>query len=115
MSILQERTSVARIPVIPLGPHFGGEIHGIDLARLGDDEVLALREALVNHKVLFVRGQHGLDDAAQIDFSRRPGEVTLGHPVHDSGDVRLHRPGQLPSPSGREPLAGGDRGRGENP
>jgi taurine dioxygenase len=34
-----------------------------------------------------VRGQQDLDDAAQIEFGRRLGEVTVGHPVHDSGDV----------------------------
>ncbi|MFD0395806.1 TauD/TfdA dioxygenase family protein [Streptomyces nogalater] len=70
MSLLSERPVPARLPVTALGPHFGAEIHGIDLARLDDDEVLALREALVAYKVLFVRGQHGLDDAAQIEFGR---------------------------------------------
>ncbi|MFE6937778.1 TauD/TfdA dioxygenase family protein [Streptomyces chartreusis] len=88
MSIISERPPTApTLPVVELGPHFGAEIHGIDLARVDDDQVLALREALVAYKVLFVRGQHGLDDAAQIEFGRRLGEVTVGHPVHDSGDV----------------------------
>ncbi|QWB21167.1 MULTISPECIES: TauD/TfdA family dioxygenase [Streptomyces] len=87
MSILSERPAVTRLPLTPLGPGFGAEIHGIDLGRLDDDQVLALREALVAYKVLFVRGQHTLDDAAQIEFGRRLGEVTVGHPVHDSGDV----------------------------
>ncbi|HLL32901.1 MAG TPA: TauD/TfdA family dioxygenase, partial [Streptomyces sp.] len=87
MSILSVRPAVARLPITELGPHFGAEIRGIDLGRLDDDQVLALREALVRYKVLFVRGQDGLDDDAQIEFGRRLGEVTVGHPVHDSGDV----------------------------
>ncbi|MET7271092.1 TauD/TfdA family dioxygenase [Streptomyces flaveolus] len=87
MSILSVRPETDRLPITPLGPSFGAEIRGIDLGSLDDDQVLALRAALVRHKVLFVRGQDGLDDAAQIDFGRRLGEVTVGHPVHDSGDV----------------------------
>ncbi|MFE2052103.1 TauD/TfdA dioxygenase family protein [Streptomyces sp. NPDC059459] len=87
MSILRVRPEVEQLPVTPLGPSFGAEIRGVDLGRLDDGGVLALREALVRHKVLFVRDQHGLDDTAQIDFGRRLGEVTVGHPVHDSGDV----------------------------
>ncbi|MFF5476086.1 TauD/TfdA dioxygenase family protein [Streptomyces sp. NPDC012935] len=76
-----------QLPLTPLGPNFGAELHGIDLARLGDEQIQAIREALVAYKVLFVRGQDGLDDSAQIEFGRRLGEVTAGHPIHDSGDV----------------------------
>jgi taurine dioxygenase len=87
VSILSVRPPADQLLITPLGPSFGAEIRGIDLGSLDDDRVLALREALVRHKVLFVRGQDGLDDAAQIEFGRRLGEVTVGHPVHDSGDV----------------------------
>ncbi|MFJ3659541.1 TauD/TfdA dioxygenase family protein [Streptomyces sp. NPDC090119] len=87
MSILSDRPVATRLPLTELGPNIGAEIDGIELARLDDDGVLALREALVRHKVLFVRGQHQLDDAGQIELGRRLGEVTVGHPVHDSGDV----------------------------
>ncbi|MFF0384466.1 TauD/TfdA dioxygenase family protein [Streptomyces sp. NPDC004286] len=87
MSILSDRPVATRLPLTELGPNIGAEIDGIELAHLDDDGVLALREALVRHKVLFVRGQHRLDDAGQIELGRRLGEVTVGHPVHDSGDV----------------------------
>jgi taurine dioxygenase len=70
-----------------LGPSFGAEVIGVDLSRVGDDEVPAIREALVEHKVLFFRGQD-LDDAAQVDFGRRLGEVTAGHPVATSSEVQ---------------------------
>ncbi|MCZ4079107.1 TauD/TfdA family dioxygenase [Rhodococcus sp. H36-A4] len=69
-----------------LGPRFGAEIIGLDIVSASDTEVLAVRQALVEHKVLVVRGQ-SLDDSAQIDFGRRLGELTAGHPVHHSGDV----------------------------
>jgi alpha-ketoglutarate-dependent taurine dioxygenase len=70
-----------------LGPSFGAEVIGVDLARVSDDEVAAIREALVEHKVLFFSGQD-LDDAAQVDFGRRLGEVTAGHPVARSTEVQ---------------------------
>ncbi|WP_435175440.1 TauD/TfdA dioxygenase family protein [Actinacidiphila sp. bgisy145] len=69
-----------------LGPRFGAIVHDIDLGRLDDGQVRAIRAALVEHKVLFLHDQT-IDDATQIDFGRRLGEVTAGHPVHDSGDV----------------------------
>lgn len=81
-----DRPAPPDLPITRLGPRFGAEIRGIDLGRLDDGQVTAIREALVEHKVLFVRGQD-LDDAAQIGFARRLGDVTTGHPVHDSGDV----------------------------
>lgn len=40
----------------------------------------ALRQALVEHKVLFFTGQDLTDDE-QVDFGRRLGELTAAHPV----------------------------------
>ncbi|MFW0786820.1 TauD/TfdA family dioxygenase [Gordonia sp. CPCC 206044] len=68
------------------GPRFGAEIRGIDIATATDDQVVALRKALIDYKVIVVRDQR-LDDAAHIDFGRRMGELTFGHPVWNSGDV----------------------------
>ncbi|MET9425608.1 TauD/TfdA family dioxygenase [Streptomyces sp. NPDC006540] len=94
MSITSEQSAMTEAPervatrlaLTPLGPHFGAEIRDVDLSRLDDDEVHAIRAALVAYKVLFVRGQD-LNDAGQIEFGRRLGEITVGHPIHDSGDV----------------------------
>ncbi|MFJ4416523.1 TauD/TfdA dioxygenase family protein [Streptomyces sp. NPDC088925] len=92
MTVISDRVSTAPgvseagLRLTPLGPRFGAEVHDIDLGRLDDGQVAAVRAALVEHKVLFVRGQD-IDDAAQIAFGRRLGEVTAGHPVRDSGDV----------------------------
>lgn len=74
------------IEATQLGPSFGAELSGLDLAQVTDEQVVALQEALVTYKVLFLAGQD-IDDATHIDFGRRLGEVTTGHPVHDSGDV----------------------------
>ncbi|MFB9854832.1 TauD/TfdA dioxygenase family protein [Micromonospora andamanensis] len=64
----------------PLGPHFGALVHGLDLAIATDEEVVALRAALVDRKVLFLRGQR-LDDDGQVRLGRRIGELTASHPV----------------------------------
>ncbi len=70
----------------PVGPALGAEVAGLDVATATDAELAELRAALVRHKVLFLRGQ-ALDDAGHVEFGRRLGELTAGHPVHDSGDV----------------------------
>ena len=75
-----------------LGPSFGAEVIGLDLRALDDEQVAAVRAALVDHKVLFFRGQD-LTDADQVDLGRRLGELTAGHPVASSADGRA--PGDL--------------------
>jgi len=83
-------TTIADQPVLTLdrlGPSFGAEVIGLDLTHLDDRQVTAIRSALVEHKVLFFRGQE-LDDTAQVDLGRRLGEVTAGHPVASSTEVK---------------------------
>ncbi|MFF5232485.1 TauD/TfdA dioxygenase family protein [Dactylosporangium sp. NPDC000521] len=63
-----------------LGPHFGANVHDIDLDRATDDELAEVRAALVEHKVLFFEGQQ-LDDDGQVRLGRRLGELTASHPV----------------------------------
>jgi alpha-ketoglutarate-dependent taurine dioxygenase len=69
-----------------LGPSFGAEVIGLDLRSVTDEQVLAIREALVESKVLFFRGQD-LTDADQVELGRRLGEVTAGHPVASSDET----------------------------
>jgi alpha-ketoglutarate-dependent sulfate ester dioxygenase len=58
--------------------HIGAEITGV---RVGPDlppsVVEFIRDALLKHKVLFFRGQHHLDDAAQAGFAKLFGELEL--------------------------------------
>ncbi|MEU0546327.1 TauD/TfdA family dioxygenase [Micromonospora sp. NPDC005979] len=73
-------TVLVQLDLEPLGPHFGALVHGMDLATATDDEIVALRAALVDRKVLFLRDQR-LDDDAQVRLGRRIGELTASHPV----------------------------------
>ena len=82
----QAPTRPATLTLDRLGPAFGAEVTGLDLRLLDDEQVTAVRQALVAHKVLFFRGQD-LTDADQVDLGRRLGEPTAGHPVASSDTV----------------------------
>ena len=64
-----------------LEPSIGARVHGVDLGRVTDDQVRAIRTALAEYKVLFFAGQHDLHPDSQIALGRRLGEVTESHPV----------------------------------
>ena len=60
----------------PSGAALGAEIHGLDLAQpLGDDEISALRQALLEHLVITIPGQT-LTPAETAGFCRRFGSIT---------------------------------------
>jgi len=59
----------------------GAEIRGVKLsADLDADTVAAIQQALVEHKVIFFRGQTHLDDASQEAFAKLLGEP-VAHPT----------------------------------
>jgi alpha-ketoglutarate-dependent taurine dioxygenase len=64
-----------------LEPSIGARVHGVDLSRVTDDQVRAIRAALAEYKVLFFAAQHDLHPDSQIALGRRLGEVTESHPV----------------------------------
>lgn len=68
------------LTVDPLGPALGAEIVGLDLRTVSDEQVAAIRRALVEYKVLFFRGQD-LSDDDQVAFGARLGALTPAHPV----------------------------------
>ena len=71
------------IEVKQVAGFIGAEISGVDLSQtLHDDAVKEIREALLEWKVIFFRGQN-IDHAAQIAFTGRFGEVTYAHPHED--------------------------------
>jgi alpha-ketoglutarate-dependent sulfate ester dioxygenase len=70
-----------RIGVRRLAGHIGAEITGVDTGtELGDAAVAQIRQALLDHKVVFLRGQ-SLDYGRQVAFAERLGPLTLGHPT----------------------------------
>ena len=75
------------IDIVTTGCALGAEIRGVDLTRDLDDGVFAqIRQALLDHEVIFFRGKRISDDD-QIRFSRRFGNlrrlkrVTALHPT----------------------------------
>ncbi|MDQ1648187.1 MAG: alkyl sulfatase [Frankiaceae bacterium] len=64
-----------------LSPFFGARVTGVDLATLDDaDQLAALRNALVTHKVLVLPAQRLTPDT-QVRLGNRLGALTAGHPI----------------------------------
>src|ERR1700683_472322 len=58
----------------------GAEISGADLRRLRDEDVVTIRQALLDHRVVLFRDQE-IGPAEQIAFASRLGPLTRGHPT----------------------------------
>jgi alpha-ketoglutarate-dependent sulfate ester dioxygenase len=72
------------LEVRQLAGNIGAEIDGVDVARPLTEEVVdRIRQALLRHKVVFLRDQY-LDYAAQVSFAQLLGSLTLGHPTLSS-------------------------------
>jgi alpha-ketoglutarate-dependent sulfate ester dioxygenase len=65
----------------------GAEVTGVDAAAPSDEGIAFVRQALLDHRVVFLRDQH-LDYPSEVAFAERFGSLTLGHPT-------------IPSPSGQ--------------
>ena len=73
-------TSV-QLDIAPLSGTIGAEIRDIDLHQPLDPETLgAVRQALLDYKVIFFPGQH-LSPEEHKDFAAAFGEITVAHPV----------------------------------
>jgi alpha-ketoglutarate-dependent sulfate ester dioxygenase len=76
--------------VVKLGAVIGARIDGVRLAgHLDPSTVADINAALLEHKVIFFRGQHDLDDDGQLAFARLLGTPTTAHPTVTSRGVRL--------------------------
>src|SRR6266851_5528823 len=74
-------STTTRIDITSLAGNIGAEISGVNTGDvLSDDAVAQVRQALLDHKVVFLRGQ-SLDYARQVAFAERLGPLTLGHPT----------------------------------
>jgi alpha-ketoglutarate-dependent sulfate ester dioxygenase len=73
--------------VLRVAGTLGAEVTGVDAAAPSDEGVAFVRQALLDHRVVFLRDQH-LDYQSEVAFAERFGSLTLGHPT-------------IPSPSGQ--------------
>ena len=62
--------------VDPLGGALGAEIRGVDARAPKDEEIAAVREALLEHEVVFLRDT-GLDDEGHLAFAARFGKPSV--------------------------------------
>ena len=96
--------------VEPLTGTLGAIIHGPDLAqRLGDEEIAAIRSALLAFRVVFFRGQQ-ITPTQQVAFARCFGALTPAHPL--LGGLDDDHPEVLVLDSSDYPLGVGSRGKG---
>jgi taurine dioxygenase len=78
------------ITVRKLGSRIGAVLDGVRLSGdLPPDTVAGIRAAILQHKVVFLRGQQHLDDAAQIAFGELLGPLTTAHPTINTGSARV--------------------------
>jgi len=94
ISIDREQTAAAAtstgLTVHKIGGRIGARIDGVRLAGdLPDETVAAIRDAILEHKVVFFRGQDHLDDEGQIAFGERLGPLTTAHPTVNTGSARV--------------------------
>jgi taurine dioxygenase len=74
------------IDVVKLGANIGARIDGVRLAGdLDTETVAAINDALLEHKVIFFRDQHDLDDDGQLAFASKLGTPTTAHPTLSEG------------------------------
>lgn len=77
--------------VVKLGENIGARVDGVRLGDVDTETARAINEAMLEHKVLFFRGQHHLDDEAQFAFARRMGVPTSPHPTLKFDGERVMR------------------------
>lgn len=75
-------TSAGQLQVTKVGGHIGAIIEGLHLGpELAPAQVAEFRSVLLEHKVVFLRGQDQATDDDQLAFASQLGEVTLPHPT----------------------------------
>jgi alpha-ketoglutarate-dependent taurine dioxygenase len=77
---IDTQSSATAVQVRRLTVRIGAELSNIELRRATDGQIAAVRAGLLAHRVVFFRGQD-LNAREQIDFARRLGPLTQGHPT----------------------------------
>jgi taurine dioxygenase len=79
-----------KLRVVKLSANIGARIDGVDVAAGADAATAAaINAALLEHKVIFFREQHELDDDGQLALAAQLGTPTRAHPTVTSRGVRL--------------------------
>ncbi|TMR08282.1 TauD/TfdA family dioxygenase [Nonomuraea turkmeniaca] len=82
---------MSSLSIAPVAGRIGAQITGV---RLGGDlpagVVAEIRLALLQHKVIFFRGQEHLDEQSQVAFAALLGEPTAAHPTVPALDGNAH-------------------------
>jgi len=92
ISLDRETSSAAAtgVTVSKIGGRIGARIDGVRLSGdLSPETVATIRAAILEHKVVFFRGQNHLDDEAQIAFAELLGPLTTAHPTVNTGSARV--------------------------
>jgi alpha-ketoglutarate-dependent 2,4-dichlorophenoxyacetate dioxygenase len=96
------------LTVTPLTPCFAAEAGGVDITRpLDDGTWCEIRAAFEEHSVLVFHDQP-LDDATQIAFSRRFGDLEITRSINPAAGTPFARQSNLDIKTG-EPIPGDDR------
>lgn len=78
--------------ITKLGAHIGAQIDGVTLSGELDSATAAqINAALLEHKVIFFRDQHHLDDHSQLAFAQLLGTPTIAHPPSPRGATKCCR------------------------
>ena len=78
------------VRVVKLGANIGARVDGVRLGANVDAATAAeINSALLEHKVIFFRDQHDLDDEGQLAFAQTLGTPTTAHPTVTSRGARL--------------------------
>ncbi len=72
-------SALPHVQVTPVQPLIGAEISGIDIANVTDQEFALIHQALLRHKVVFLRNQTP-NREQHVAFGRRFGELEV-HPL----------------------------------
>jgi alpha-ketoglutarate-dependent sulfate ester dioxygenase len=76
--------------VVKLGANIGARVEGVNLSADTDAvTAAAINAALLEHKVIFFREQHDLDDDGQLAFAAKLGTPTTAHPTVTSRGTAL--------------------------
>jgi alpha-ketoglutarate-dependent sulfate ester dioxygenase len=74
--LLGAQVAGAALDIRPVTPAIGAEIHDVRLSGdLPAEIVTAIRDALLRHRVVFIRGQGHLDEAGQQAFAKLLGPL----------------------------------------